>query len=510
MAAIGLFVAALDAYAVVTLLPAMLADIDLPVDRIEQASPVISGFLGGYVVAMPLLGALSDRRGRLPIYLAGLAAFGVGSAVTAAAPALGWLVAGRAIQGLGGGALVPLTLAAVADTVAAERGRGLLLGVVSAIQEAGSVAGPAYGALVAGLAGWLGWRFVFAVDVPLAIVLGAALVIAWRRRSQSDETAARGPGSAAPGPESRGSGSLDVAGGILLGLGLAALVVGLYPADPGRGWSNPLTAPLLVASLAALVAFGWRQAARASSVLGPGLARDRRLIGALVANLLAGGALMVVLVDVPIFARGVLGVSQGAAGLLLTSFLAGVPVGAIGGGWLAGRLGPRSVAAAGLLAAAAIFVVMAGWGLDALSARTAGVRSADIELGALGVALGLVIAPLALAGLATAPREHGLVSSLVVTARTVGMVAALAALTSFGIARFRTLLAGRPQPPAGLGLRQQLRFLQDQATLALAAEYHDIFRVAAAICVLGALVAALTLGGRGGPMLRPWTPTTSS
>ena len=115
LASAGLFLAALDAYAVVTLLPQMLAAIDLSINDIQTATPILSGFLGGYVVAMPLLGSFSDARGRLPAYAAAIAAFGVGSAMTALSGSLPVLVAGRAVQGLGGGALVPLTLALAAD-----------------------------------------------------------------------------------------------------------------------------------------------------------------------------------------------------------------------------------------------------------------------------------------------------------------------------------------------------------------------------------------------------------
>ncbi|TMD77998.1 MAG: MFS transporter, partial [Chloroflexi bacterium] len=75
----------MDAYVVVTLLPAMIADVGLTIDRIEQATPLVTGFLGGYVVAMPLLGAYSDVRGRAPVYVACMAAFAVGSAITATA-----------------------------------------------------------------------------------------------------------------------------------------------------------------------------------------------------------------------------------------------------------------------------------------------------------------------------------------------------------------------------------------------------------------------------------------
>src|SRR6202521_3603933 len=168
LAGAGLFVAALDAYLVVTLLPAMIADVGLTIDRFEQATPIVTGFLCGYVIAMPLLGAYSDVRGRAPVYAACMVVFAIGSAVTATASLLPWLVAGRLLQGLGGGGLVPLTLALAADLYR-NGGRSLALGSVSGLQEAGSVIGPIYGATLASAASGLGgWRFVFWVNVPLA------------------------------------------------------------------------------------------------------------------------------------------------------------------------------------------------------------------------------------------------------------------------------------------------------------------------------------------------------
>src|SRR5690242_21655861 len=101
----------------------MMGDVGLTIERLEQATPIITGFLAGYVVAMPLLGAYSDARGRVPVYLACLAAFAAGSAMTATAglfdaAGLPWLVAGRFVRGLGGGGLVPLSLALAADLCA--------------------------------------------------------------------------------------------------------------------------------------------------------------------------------------------------------------------------------------------------------------------------------------------------------------------------------------------------------------------------------------------------------
>ena len=88
LAGAGLFVAALDAYLVVTLLPAMISDVGLTIDRFEQATPIVTGFLCGYVISMPLLGAYSDVRGRAPVYALCMVAFALGCANLAAAQEL--------------------------------------------------------------------------------------------------------------------------------------------------------------------------------------------------------------------------------------------------------------------------------------------------------------------------------------------------------------------------------------------------------------------------------------
>src|SRR5438045_9517833 len=85
LAGAGLFVAALDAYVVVTLLPAMVGDVGLTIERFEQATPIVTGFLAGYVVAMPLLRACSDARRRIPVYGACMAAFALAPVLPATA-----------------------------------------------------------------------------------------------------------------------------------------------------------------------------------------------------------------------------------------------------------------------------------------------------------------------------------------------------------------------------------------------------------------------------------------
>jgi MFS family permease len=483
LAGAGLFVAALDAYLVVTLLPAMTADVGLTIDRFEQATPIVTGFLCGYVIAMPLLGAYSDVRGRAPVYALCMIAFAAGSAVTATAgllsvPGMPWLVAGRVLQGLGGGGLVPLSLALAADLYR-NGARTLALGSVSALQEAGSVFGPLYGATLASAASALGgWRFVFWLNLPLAVICASGLVIASRNQVKASAPA---------------SSTIDWRSASLLGLGLGLLVLALYPDDPDRRATNSLLAPLGILSLVVLGLYARRQVRSLEPLIPRALLRSRRFIGVCVANLLVGAALMVALVDVPILGRLVFNLDQLASGLLLTQFLLGVPVGAVAGGLLAARIGGRPTAFLGMLCSAAAFFQMSGWQAGELALRLGPIRPADIALGACGLGFGIVIAPLTAAVLdLTRAENHGLASSLVVLARVMGMLIGLSALTAFGLFRFRQIL-GTPVL-TDPDVKARVDHLARLVAAAFLQEYREIFTIAAGLCILAALVILVTMG----------------
>jgi MFS family permease len=401
-----------------------------------------------------------------------------------ALPSLPWLVAGRVLQGLGGGGLVPLTLALAADLYPAGR-RAPAVGLVSALQEAGSVLGPLYGAGLAAMAAGLGgWRFVFAVNLPLAALCGIGVYAGSRR------VAVKGIGG--------GRRAVDWAGAALLGLGLALLVLALYPDQPTVRATSAYALPAGVGAVVALGVFAWRQVRRLEPLIPRALISGRAFIGSNAANFAAGVALMVALVDVPLVGRAIFDLDQLKAGLLLTQFLVGIPIGAVAGGWLANRVGPRPVAGAGFAAAAAAFWLMARWRADELSHHLGALREADLVLGLCGLGFGLVIAPLAAAVLdAAGEREHGLASSLVILSRTMGMLLGLSALTAFGLRRFYQLLGPAPAANPSLSLNAQLAEIQRRVVAALLEEYREIFLIAAAICVVAGLIAILTLAGRG-------------
>src|SRR3954462_8554325 len=178
LATLAVLVTAADTYVVVLALPDILTGVGVGLDELQRATPIVGGFLLGYTATLPLLGRLADLRGRVPVLVGCLLLFALGSLLTATAAGLGPAVAGRALQGIGAGGLVPATLALVADRWPPER-RALPLGVVGAVQEAGAVLGPLAGAAVLAVADW---RAIFWLNLLLAVGLAAGALVSGRGR----------------------------------------------------------------------------------------------------------------------------------------------------------------------------------------------------------------------------------------------------------------------------------------------------------------------------------------
>lgn len=541
-ASVAVALAAADTYIVVLALTDMMAGVGIGIDSLQEATPIISGFLLGYIAVLPLIGRLADVIERHRVLLGCLVVFVIGSAITALAVEMPVLVTGRVLQGIGGGGLVPATLALVADRWPPER-RGTPLGVVGAVQELGSVLGPVIGAVILAVSGW---RAIFWANVAAGLVLYVVIRALGNRavaaatpgtptaRSRSRSVTAIAWVLAAAGLAVGGLAlaapqrlvtdvtlgepfvpfvgdsrvltpigvtalaalallavttaprwwallrRLDLVGAVLIAVVLGALVLTFASSDPEKEVVGPLGYALLPLGLVALVAAVWWHARAADPLIPRGVVHARG-IRALAVSLLVGASLVAVIVDVPLLARLTDGYDETGAALVLVRFLVAVPVGAVVGGWSLRRLGDGLVAGGGLLLAGAGMVAMSRWELTSL----ADAGPTTVVLVAVGLGVGLALAPVNNAVLADSPSHaHGVASSLVVVARMVGMVVGLALLTSIGLNRYFDAVRRLPNP------------LDTAALLgAGVVQVQTVFLGGAVAALIGGLVA-FTLGTR--------------
>jgi EmrB/QacA subfamily drug resistance transporter len=395
---IALFMVVLDNLVVSTALPVIRVDLGASIEELEW---IVNAYTFTFAVFLLTGAALGDRFGRKRMFMVGVAVFTVASALAALAPSTEWLIAARALQGVGGAIVTPLTLTILSAAVSAER-RGMALGAWSGIAGFAVAMGPLVGgAVVEGIS----WQWIFWLNVPVGLVL---LPLATQLRES------HGPDKA-----------LDLPGVALGGLGLLGLVWGLVNGN-ADGWTSPQIVGSLAAGVALLGAFvAWELHTR-QPMLPMRFFRDRAFSAANGASLFMYFGMFGSVFLLSQFFQTAQGYSPLEAGLRVLPWTAMPMVVAPIAGALSDRIGGGRIMATGLALQAAGLAWIA-----AVTAPDIGYSSLVGPFIVSGIGMGMFFAPVANVVLsAVRPVEEGKASGANNAIREVGGVFGVAVLAS--------------------------------------------------------------------------------
>src|SRR5213594_767782 len=400
---LGLFLAAIDQTIVGTALPRIVTDLH----GNDIYTWAFTGYLLTATISGPIYGKISDLFGRRPVLLFAVVVFLVGSALSGFSHEMWQLVAFRALQGLGAGALFPVALAVIGDLFdAAERGK--YQGFVGAVFGLSSLVGPAIGGIITDT---VGWHWVFFVNLPIGAVVFAVI---WRALPRGR------PSAEAP--------RIDYLGATVLVAALVPILVGLTNKQ-SASWGDPSVGGLIALGLVIAAVFVWIESRAIDPIVPLELFRNRSFTISVIAMFVASMAFFAPIVFLPRWFQVVGGSSATQSGYQLLALLGGLIISAMGSGQIVARTGRYKLLA--LVAAATL-----GVGLFLLSNLRADtplpILFAWMFITGLGVGPMFSIFTLVVQG-AVAPRQIGTAtSSLTLFQQLGGSVGLAIAGTVFG------------------------------------------------------------------------------
>ena len=458
----------ISAAQLMVVLDATIITVALPsIQRALRFSPanlewVISGYTLAFGGLLLLGGRLGDVLGRRRMFVVGLAVFSLGSLAGGLATTSAWLIASRAVQGVGGAIAAPTALALIGDTFPEGPPRARAMGVYAAMSGAGGALGLLLGGILTDVASW---RWVLFVNVPIGAVVavGAPRVLG---RS-----------------EQRG-GKLDIPGAFAATAGTTALVYGLVRA-PGQGWTDPTTLSSFAAGALMLLAFVRIEVRSDHPILPFRLLASRNRAATYLVMATIAGSIFAVSFFLTLLLQTVFGYSPLRTGAAFLPFSVGIVATSEGVAKLIGRVQPRAFATAGPLVATVGLLWLSR--VNATSTYFGGVVG---PLVLLSVGLGLAFVPLTLGATSgVPPADMGVASALLNTSQQVGGTLGLAVLVTVATTATHNALRSGASRPLG----QQAR------TLAISASVHGYgtaFLVAACISFAAFLIALAGLGPR--------------
>jgi len=405
MLATGLI--AIDATVLATAVPSIVRDLG----SYQQFPWLFSVYLLAQAVSVPIYSRFADTVGRKPIILLGIALFLLGSVLCGFAWSMPALIVFRVIQGLGAGAVAPMSMTIVGDIyTVAERAK--VQGYIASVWAISSVVGPALGGIFAQLDAW---RWIFWINVPLCLVADWMLMRHYREQKQTAQH------------------RIDYAGAALLTVGLTGVILGLLEGGNAWDWVSLPSALCFGVGVVALVAFGLVERRAAEPIVDLRLAARRLILTTTIVSLGIGALMTGVTSFAPAYLEGSIGIAPLLSGLAVAALTLGWPISAANAGRLYLRIGFRRTALIGLAIASAGAIALASvasWPNPFSVAAIAFV---------LGFGLGWSAAPTLIAAQASVGwGERGAVTGMNAFARSAGSavgVAVFGAISNAVIAR---------------------------------------------------------------------------
>jgi EmrB/QacA subfamily drug resistance transporter len=442
---LGMSLGALEATVVGTAMPTVIATLG----GLAHYSWVFSAYLLTSTASVPIWGRLSDLYGRRRMYLTGVAIFLIGSMASGAATSMMMLIVSRAVQGLGAGAVIPLSMTIVGELYTLKE-RARTQALFSGVWGVASVAGPLVGGYITDA---ISWRWVFYLNLPFGLLCATVLMLAY--------------------PPTRRSGAVrvDWGGAALLFAGTGSLLLALGSDVGAAAWWFAVAAVVLLTTFIIL------ERRSPDPLLPIDLLRNPLIARTLTVVFLVGMALFGAIAFIPLFVQGVMGGTATQAGQVLTPLFIGWVVMSIVSARLTVKLGYRRLAIAGSALMTAGFIGLSMIGPD--SPRSS-MRTADLFIGS---GMGLSMLSLLLAVQHGVARTHlGLATSLNQFARSVGAAVGVAAMGAL----MTRQLAGVDIPGGVEALAATGTELSGAARMQFAAALHEVF-------VAGTVLAAVSL-----------------
>jgi EmrB/QacA subfamily drug resistance transporter len=311
---VTMLLASLDQTIFSTALPTIVGELN----GVDHMLWVTTAYILASTIMLPVYGKLGDLIGRKGLFIGAIALFILGSIVGGMAQDMTWLIVGRAIQGLGGGGLMILSQAIIADVIPA-RERGRYMGIMGGVFALSSVAGPLLG-------GWftegIGWRWAFWMNIPLGILAIASAVVFLRLPKNN-----------------LGRPKLDFAGMGLLAIASTALVLVTTWGGTTYAWDSLVIIGLIAATVVAGVAFVMVERRAAEPIMPLHLFKDRNFNLTTIAGLITGIAMFGALAYIPTYLQMVTGVGATEAGFLMIPMMAALLISSIVSGQLVSKFG---------------------------------------------------------------------------------------------------------------------------------------------------------------------------